>query len=144
MMAKYKALIKKRDWNMCVHCLLEDWVINKKWLHVHHIKTVGSWWTNDYCNLITLCFDHHINYAHGKDASKRKELYFIYTSQFKVPSYWEEVMTESIIERKKEKQAVKTNTKDAFVKKYWMTQYQYQKQQKEKRIVNNTLKKSWK
>lgn len=88
-MITYHKPIKKRDKDQCFLCN------NTDNLHVHHIKTVGSWWIDEYINLITLCFECHIMKAHWKKKAYYREIFEEYTSQFTRPIDWDQVMEES-------------------------------------------------
>jgi len=60
----YRKYILERDKNRCVI----SW--DTGLLDIHHIKTVWSWGTNEYSNLITLSRRVHISLAHWKEASE--------------------------------------------------------------------------
>lgn len=86
----YRPYILERDWHKCFVCM------SNERLHVHHIKTRWSGWSNDYQNLITLCAMCHTSKAHWPNLLYYKELFLSYTMKFTPPNFRSEIMEKSI------------------------------------------------
>ena len=117
----YYSKIKERDNNKCFLCNSTDD------LHIHHIKTVGSGGTDEYTNLLCLCFDCHIWKAHGKEKAEYRRIFEQYTSQFQRPIDWDQVMIESKKAKEKYKKYKNECKKREYQKlkeyKWWETQH---------------------
>lgn len=113
----YRDHIIKRDGGRCFLC----WT--KKGLHIHHIKTRGAGGTDEYSNLLTLCWRDHTEKAHGLEAKRYKAIFFDYTKNFERPSNWDQVMEVS-------KDLKQENLEK--MREYRRQQYQRQKEYKAK------------
>lgn len=142
--SKMRNEIIRRD-GSCYDCLVLRWLVTKVQLHVHHIKTRGSWWDHSYNNLITLCHVHHTIHAHGMDQAAHQQRYEIYTSQFTEPSWWQDAIIEHMQKEKQRKaiekhyrQVAQKRQKEQFIKKHGMSPskfaYQKKKEYLKKRI----------
>lgn len=136
----YREYILKRDNYKCVI----SWSTEN--LDIHHIKTRGSWWWNEYQNLITLSRWVHISLAHWPDALKYKKIFLEYTSKFSEPDFWWEIIEKSYWDNLRSKLKNKKRSKvryNNFIKKFkdehdWLSpsQYAYRKQ---KEYKNNNI-----
>ena len=132
----YRKYILERDNNRCVI----SW--DTQSLDIHHIKTVGSGWTNEYSNLITLSRRVHTTLAHWIESSKYKKIFLQHTSKFERPSFWDEIMEKSKWDKERRKISNKKRSKkryDSYIEKFketheWLTpsQYSYRKQKEYK------------
>lgn len=136
--------IIKRD-GSCYDCLTLRWLVTTVQLHIHHIKTRGSWGDHSYNNLITLCHIHHTIHAHWTDQAAHQQRYEAYTSQFTEPSWWQDAIIE---QREKEKQRKATEKhyrqiaqqrfKDNFIKKHGMSPSKLAYQKKKEYLKRRT------
>ena len=139
----YRKYILERDWNKCVI----SWVSEN--LHVHHIKTRGSWWSNEYNNLITLSVEVHREKAHWKELWKYRDIFLEYTSKFERPEFWDSIMEKSKQNEESIKKSRNKRNRDyarrkrkkyveSFKDSHWgLTPWQYEYRKQKEYIKNN-------
>jgi len=117
----YRKYILERDWYKCVI----SWA--KEDLHIHHIKTRWAWWTNEYNNLITLSWKIHREKAHWKELWKYREIFLKYTSKFKRPEFWDNIMEKSKINNDNTRKRINKRNNEYMKRRYKKLKEEYKK-----------------